>query len=263
MKQNDTFANKNTFDPKNKICVVTGGSSGIGLALIKELLNRKAKKVINIDIIDNHLDKVAFYNCDVGNNQDVKLVLNKIYQKFSSIDLFCCNAGVAKDDDGLASVEHWEKVWKTNVLQHTNIVRNSIKNMLANNSGWFLITASAAGLLSQVGSATYSTTKHAVIGFSEWLAITYGERGIGVSVLCPQGVNTPMTENKKNGGVAGINGMLETSEVAKFTLDKMSQGKFLITPHEVVNKYIKIKASDTDKWIIGMRKLYKRFVDQN
>ena len=135
--------------------------------------------------------------------------------------------------------------------------------MLTNNSGWFLITASAAGLLSQVGSATYSTTKHAVIGFAEWLAITYGERGIGVSVLCPQGVNTPMTENIKNGGVAGINGMLEASEVANFTLDKMSQGKFLITPHEVVNKYIKIKAEDPDKWIIGMRKLYKIFVNQN
>ena len=104
MKHNDTFANKYTFDPENKICVVTGGSSGIGLALIKELLNRKAKKVINIDIIKNSLDAVDFYNCDVGNNQDIKTVLNDIYQKFTNIDLFCCNAGVATDDDG------WEKI---------------------------------------------------------------------------------------------------------------------------------------------------------
>ena len=135
--------------------------------------------------------------------------------------------------------------------------------MLANKQGWFLITASAAGLLSQVGSATYSTTKHAVVGFSEWLSITYGEKGIGVSLLCPQAVNTPMIKNTKDGGVAGIDGILESSEVAKFTLDEMFKGKFLITPHQIVNKYIQIKASNTDKWVVGMRKLYKKFVQQN
>tara|TARA_B100001057_G_C22096994_1_gene661732 strand:- start:105 stop:506 length:402 start_codon:yes stop_codon:yes gene_type:complete len=133
--------------------------------------------------------------------------------------------------------------------------------MLKSKSGWFLITASAAGLLSQVGSATYSTTKHAAVGFAEWLSITYGERGIGVSLLCPQGVNTPMTKNIKDGGVAGINGMLEPKEVARISLDQMGLGKFLITPHEIVKKYIRIKAEDTDKWILGMRKLYKTFVD--
>ena len=116
-------------------------------------------------------------------------------------------------------------------------------------------------MLSQVGSATYSTTKHATVGFAEWLCITYGDCGIGVSLLCPQGVNTPMTENMINGGVAGINGMLEASEVAKITLNEMCKGKFLITPHEIVKKYIKIKADDTEKWIIGMRKLYKKFVN--
>ena len=145
-------------------------------------------------------------------------------------------------------------------MQHTNVVRNSISGMLKNKKGWFLITASAAGLLSQVGSATYSTTKHATVGFAEWLSITYGDIGIGVSVLCPQGVNTPMTENIKNGGVAGINGMLEPDNVAEYTLDQMNLGQFLITPHEIVKKYMQIKASDADKWIIGMRKLYKMFV---
>ena len=135
-----------------------------------------------------------------------------------------------------------------------------ISKMLENKSGWFLITASAAGLLSQVGSATYSTTKHATVGFAEWLSITYGEKNIGVSLLCPQGVNTPMTEKIKDGGVAGINGMLEAEDVAKISLDQMAVGKFLITPHEIVKKYIKIKSEDTDKWILGMRKLYNKFV---
>ncbi len=257
------IANVNSFDAKDKVCVITGGSSGIGSALIEELLNRKAKKVINLDIIEKHIKDVEFYNCDVGKEKDLKKVLSKIYKNFSNIDLFCCNAGIFVDDDALASPSHWEKVFRINVLQHTYIVRNSIKKMLTNKQGWFLMTASAAGLLSQVGSATYSTTKHAVVGFSEWLAITYGEKGIGVSLLCPQAVKTPMTENIQDGGVAGIDGMLEANEVAKFTFDEMLKGKFLITPHQVVNKYIQIKASDPDKWIVGMRKLYKKFVNQN
>lgn len=259
----EIIANKEAFDPKGKICVVTGGSSGIGSALIKELLNRKAKKVINIDIIKKKIKEVEYYNCDLGDEKNVKKVLSKIYEKFSNIDLFCCNAGIFTHDDALANPSHWEKVFRINVLQHTYIVRNSIKKMLANKQGWFLITASAAGLLSQVGSATYSTTKHAVVGFSEWLSITYGEKGIGVSLLCPQAVNTPMIKNTKDGGVAGIDGILESSEVAKFTLDEMFKGKFLITPHQIVNKYIQIKASNTDKWVVGMRKLYKKFVQQN
>ncbi len=261
MENLDNFANKKVFNPLNTICVVTGGSSGIGFALIKELYLRKAKQVINIDIKKNNNINTDFYKCDVGSNESIKLAFREIYKKYGSIDLICCNAGIAEDDDGLASEDHWENIWKTNVLQHVNIVRNNISNMILNKNGWFLITASAAGLLSQVGSATYSTTKHATVGFAEWLSITYGDFGVGVSLLCPQGVNTPMTENIKNGGVAGINGMLEASDVAKITLDEMSKGKFLITPHEIVKKYIKIKADDTEKWILGMRKLYKKYVN--
>ena len=261
MENLKTFANNKKFNPVDSLCIVTGGSSGIGHALIKELLLRKAKKVINIDIKNNYLTNTDFYKCDVGDNQSIKEVFSEIHKKYGDIDLICCNAGIARDDDGLASEEHWANIWKTNVLQHPNIVRNSISNMVLKKNGWYLITASAAGLLSQVGSATYSTTKHATVGFAEWLCITYGDCGIGVSLLCPQGVNTPMTENIINGGVAGINGMLEASEVAKITLNEMCKGKFLITPHEIVKKYIKIKAEDTEKWIIGMRKLYKKFVN--
>ena len=239
MENLDNFANKKVFNPLNTICVVTGGSSGIGFALIKELYLRKAKQVINIDIKKNNNINTDFYKCDVGSNESIKLAFREIYKKYGSIDLICCNAGIAEDDDGLASEDHWENIWKTNVLQHVNIVRNNISNMVLNKNGWFLITASAAGLLSQVGSATYSTTKHATVGFAEWLSITYGDFGVGVSLLCPQGVNTPMTENIKNGGVAGINGMLEASDVAKITLDEMSKGKFLITPHEIVKNILK------------------------
>ena len=260
MNKEKVYANKTIFKPKDSVCVITGGSSGIGLALIKILLERKAKKIINIDIKNNKKIDIDFLKCDVGDSFEVKQTINKIYKKYKKIDLFCSNAGIAVDDDGLASDKHWDHILKINLLQHTNIVRNCISEMLKNKSGWFLITASAAGLLSQVGSATYSTTKHATVGFAEWLTITYGDSGIGVSLLCPQGVNTPMTANIKNGGVAGINGMLEPEDVAKISLDQMALGKFLITPHEIVKKYIKIKSEDTDKWILGMRKLYKKFV---
>ncbi len=260
MRNDKNYANKNKFDPLNKVCIVTGGSSGIGAALIQELKKRKAKEVINIDLSNKNQNATYFYQCDVGNSDKMKIVLEKIQNKYKKIDLFCSNAGIAEDDDGLASAEHWEKVWRINVSQHANAVRGCISSMLEKKSGWFLITASAAGLLSQVGSATYSTTKHATVGFAEWLSITYGNLGIGVSLLCPQGVNTPMTEGIKNGGVAGINGMLEPQEVAKFSIDQMAMGKFLITPHDIVKKYIKIKAENTDQWILGMRKLYEKYV---
>ncbi len=254
------YANKTGFKPFNSVCVVTGGSRGIGMALMKELKRRKAKKIINIDMLEFYESGVDFYKCDVGSNERIKAVFKDIIRKYKKIDLICCNAGIAKDDDGLASEDHWNNVLKTNLIQHVNIVRNTISNMVLKKKGWYLITASAAGLLSQVGSATYSTTKHATVGFAEWLSITYGDLGVGVSLLCPQGVNTAMTENIKDGGVAGINGMLEPDLVAEITLDEMFMGKFLITPHNIVKKYIKIKANDTDKWILGMRKLYKKFV---
>ena len=260
MHSNKVYANNMGFNPKNKICLVTGGSSGIGLALVNELFNRKAAKVINIDIKKNDTSKADYFFADVGEQKDMTMVLDKIYKKYERLDLICCNAGIAADDDAFASESHWKSIIKTNLLQHTILVRYCVPKMLCRNKGWFLITASAAGLLSQVGSATYSTTKHATVGYAEWLAITYGEKNIGVSLLCPQGVSTAMTENLKNGGVAGIDGMLEAKEVASITLDAMKKGKFLITPHQAVRKYIKIKAGDTDRWILGMRKLYNKYV---
>ena len=250
------------FNPKGSVCVITGGSSGIGKALVNELKKREAKIIIIADINlinDNTQKNIKSYKVDVGNNIEMKRFIDNVYDEFGTIDLFCANAGVATDDDATASNEHWEKVWKVNVAQHTHAARECIPRMINKGSGWFLITASAAGLLSQVGSATYSTTKHAAVGFAEWLAITYGDQGIGVSLLCPQGVRTAMTAKMDNGGIAGIDGMLEPEDVAKFTINGMIKGKFLITPHMIVREYQKKKASNPERWIKGMRKLYKKF----
>ena len=132
MDEKYTYANSNKFDPINKICVVTGGSSGIGEALVKELQLRKAKKIINIDIKNNKKIGIDFLKCDVGDSFEVKQTINKIYKKYKKIDLFCSNAGIAVDDDGLASDKHWDHILKVNLLQHTNIVRNCISAMLKN-----------------------------------------------------------------------------------------------------------------------------------
>ena len=261
MEKNKNYANLKGFSPEGKVCVITGGSSGIGKSLIEELIFRKAKLLINIDLKKSDDPRVESFCANVGSFSEIKKVILEIYKRFGNIDLFCCNAGVACDDAADATVHHWKKIIDTNLMQHIYAVNCCIENMLKNKSGWFLVTASAAGLLSQVGSATYSTTKHATVGFAEWLSITYGNKGIGVSLLCPQGVKTAMTANIKDGGVAGINGMLEAEEVAKKTLDDMEKGKFLITPHEIVKKYIKIKSNDTDSWILGMRKLYQKYIN--
>ena len=139
MENLKTFANSKKFNPVDSLCIVTGGSSGIGYALIKELLSRKAKKVINIDIKNNYLTNTDFYKCDVGDNQSIKEVFSEIHKKYGDIDLICCNAGIARDDDGLASEEHWNSVWKTNVLQHSRfsffsrIQITKIKKTQANN----------------------------------------------------------------------------------------------------------------------------------
>ena len=130
MNNHNIVANNRVFNPLNSICVVTGGSSGIGFSLIKELKKRKAKKIINIDIVECNQSEVDFYKCDVGDNDMIRKVLDEIYFKYKEIDLICSNAGIAKDDDGLATVDHWNKIWATNVLQHTNLVRNSITKMI-------------------------------------------------------------------------------------------------------------------------------------
>ena len=159
----------------------------------------------------------------------------------------------------LVDAENWMKVINTNIMSHTYAVKYALPYMLEKKSGYFLFTSSAAGLLSQIGAAPYTVTKHATVGFAEWVAITYGQRGIGVSCLCPQAVKTKMTEN--GAGVAGVNGMITPQECAVKALDGIMSNQFLITPHEKVRKYIKNKAEDYDQWITGMQNLQDHFKD--
>ena len=196
----------------------------------------------------------------MAKEEEVKNLVDEALKVYGGIDLFCSNAGIF-GKPGFMKVEKqdWFKAIETNILGHTYSVKYALPSMLEQKSGYFLFTSSAAGLLSQIGAAPYTVTKHAAVGFAEWVAITYGEKGIGVSCLCPQAVKTKMTET--GAGVAGVDGMIEPQECAMKVVEGLKEGQFLITPHEKVRGYIKSKAEDYDQWISGMQKLQNRFED--
>jgi len=257
---------------KDKVIVVTGGASGIGRALCERFASEGAAAVVVADInqtgIDDVTDLIADRTrtlgvvTDVSNETDVQHLVAKSKEAFGPIDLFCSNAGIFTAGDENVSNDAWQRIWDINVMAHIYASRAVLPDMLARGEGYLLNTASAAGLLSQVGSAPYAVTKHAAIGFAEWLSITYGSRGIKVSVLCPQAVRTKMTENTGGGGVAGVDGMLEPDALAQTVVDTLAAERFLCLPHPQVLTYMQRKTGDYDRWLGGMRKLQDRFADQ-
>ena len=158
-----------------------------------------------------------------------------------------------------ASVEDWNNMWSVNVMSHIHAAKHVLPQMLEREEGYLVNTASAAGLLTQIGAAGYAVTKNAAVSFAEWIKITYGEKGIGVSCLCPQAVRTAMTAGGP--GVAGVDGMLEPDVVAQDVLDAIKEEKFLILPHKEVAEYVKRKGNDRDRWILGMQRLQKQYED--
>jgi NAD(P)-dependent dehydrogenase (short-subunit alcohol dehydrogenase family) len=252
-----------------KVIVVTGGSNGIGRALCERFKREGAKGVCVADLDETEGKKVAeavggiFVRCDVSDEAQVKNVIAKTEERFGAVDLFCSNAGIAiMDRDGSvagATNAEWNKIWEVNVMQHVYASRALLPAMIARGSGYFLITASAAGLLSQIGSAPYSVTKHAAVGFAESLAIAHGEQGIGVSVLCPQGVWTNMTKGQGDTPQAG-DGMLQPEDVAQSVIEGLEKQSFLILPHAQVKEYMQRKTADYDRWIRGMQRFRKKFL---
>jgi NAD(P)-dependent dehydrogenase (short-subunit alcohol dehydrogenase family) len=253
----------------DKIIVVTGGSHGIGRALCERFKREGAKGICVADLDEAAGTSVAeavggiFVRCDVTDEAQIKQMIAKTEERFGPIDLFCANAGIGiRDADGLvsgASNAGWNKIWEVNVMQHIYATRALLPAMIARGSGYFLITASAAGLLSQIGSAAYSVTKHAAVGFAESLAITHGESGIGVSVLCPQGVWTNMTRGQGETPQAG-DGMLQPEDVAQSVVEGLATQRFLILPHPQVLEYMQRKTTDYDRWIRGMQRFRRKFV---
>jgi len=180
------------------------------------------------------------------------------------IDIFCSNAGIGGESGLLNTTEEdWLNIWGVNVMSHIYAAKHTLPKMLEQGSGYFVNTASAAGLLTQIGAAGYSVTKAAAVSFAEWLKITYGNRGIGVSCLCPQGVRTSMVEDAPGivSALVGIDGIMEPADVANDVINAIEKDQFLIAPHEKVLDYIKMKAQDYDRWIEGMQSLQAQLLD--
>ena len=251
------------MDIERKVVVITGGASGIGKAVGKLMVNKGADKVFLADLNENLLNKTAEeigaipIVCDVSNEESVKSLVNEVTLQTNVIDLFMSNAGIYVEGDENTLNQEWMRNWSIHVMAHVYAARAVLPGMIKRESGYLINTSSAAGLLTHIDSATYSTTKHAAIGFAEYLSINYGSKGIKVSVLCPQAVKTAMTLGRED-SVASVDGMLEPDFLAEVVLQSVYDEEFLILPHPEVLTYMQRKTSDYERWLGGMRRFKQR-----
>jgi len=260
---------------EGKVVVVTGAGSGIGAELVRAFVGAGAAEVV---AVDRRLDAVREVAEDAGATPEqvdvtdaaaVQALVDGIVARAGHIDLFCSNAGILTgigvedaDPDDL-----WHRAFEVNTMAHVYAARAVLPSMLKRGEGYLLQTASAAGLLTSPGDAAYAVSKHGAVALAEWLAVTYGNRGIKVSVICPFGVATPMLLDPLNAGepgakaVAASGAVLTPAEVASAVLTGLDQERFLIVPHPEVATFWAQKASDPDRWLSGVRRLTERTAD--
>jgi len=249
---------------EGKIIVVTGAASGIGAAMADRFTKEGAKLVVCADLNADGAKATAesvggvAFTTDVSSENDIQQLIDTVESDHGPIDIFCSNAGIGYFGGAETTNDQWQKIWEVNVMAHVWAARHLIPKMTARGGGYLVNTASAAGLLSQIGSASYAVTKHAAVGFAEWIALTHGDDGIKVSVLCPQAVRTAMTAGNED-GVASINGMMEPEDCVDAVVEAIEQETFLILPHKEVLKYMRNKTEDYDRWISGMQKLNRAY----
>lgn len=275
-----------------KVAVVTGGASGIGRALALAFAAQGAEGVVVADInadgaaavaaeIAGHGGLALSAGTDVTSQEQVSALVRQAEHAFGRVDVFCSNAGIIVAGGVEVPDEAWERIWAVNVQSHIYAARALLPGMLAREDGYLVITASAAGLLTQLGSAPYAVTKHAAVALAEWLAISHGAAGLKVSCLCPQAVTTSLgaTSQREIGGVAGppayaeaipstdagsvsrqaaVDGVLTPEDVAAAVIDALAAERFLILPHPEVATYERRRAEDRDRWLGGMRRLHAR-----
>jgi NAD(P)-dependent dehydrogenase (short-subunit alcohol dehydrogenase family) len=246
---------------QDKVAVVTGGANGIGRALCRRFAAEGAKAVVVADIDCAAAREVAIeiggceIETDVSSESDVQKLVDETLKRYGRIDLFCSNAGIATEGDCTVSDREWQRIWEINVVAHIYAARCVLPAMLARKQGYLLQTVSAAGLLTSIGSAPYAVTKHAALALAEWLSITYGDQGIKVSALCPQGVKTRMLENAAGGESFLLEGAVTPEQVADAVIQGLDAEQFLILPHPEVLEYLRRKTADYDRWLRGMRRL--------
>ena len=252
---------------QDKIVVITGAGSGIGRALAVRFHAQGAKKIVAVDINLNNAHVTAdmvngvAMRADVAIEGDILRVIQETEDNVGAIDLFCSNAGVAIGESLDSPNSQWQASWDINVMSHVYAARHLVPRMVARGGGYFLNTSSAAGLLNQIGGSAYGVTKHAAVGFGEWLAIHHKHEGIKVSMLCPQAVRTPMTAVDNDAiAAAASNGMIEPEELANCVVEELRKESFLILPHAIVLEYMRNKTSNYDRWIGGMNKLMRNIM---
>ncbi|MEO0882624.1 MAG: SDR family NAD(P)-dependent oxidoreductase [Pseudomonadota bacterium] len=258
---------------KDKMIVVTGAGSGIGRCMVRTFIGAGARHVVAADIDQSKAEQTAAEfgaspaRVDVTQELEISSMIEDVEKEHGAIDLFCSNAGLAIGHSEQSPNSEWQLSWDVNVMSHVYAARHLLPRMIKRGGGYFLNTASAAGLLNQVGGAAYGVTKHAAVGFGEWLALTYRHLGIKVSMLCPQAVRTPMTISASEGGSGGVqaaaqNGMMEPEQVAECALQGLQEEQFLILPHPEVTSYMQRKTSDYDRWISGMNRLHLAMTEE-
>ena len=244
--------------------VITGGGAGIGRALARGLAAAGARVVIN-DLDAAAAAAVAELTGgyavpgDAGTEQGVRDLISAARRHLGEIDIYCSNAGIGTGTDPGTPDPAWQRAWEVNVMAHVRASRELLPPWLERGRGCFVVTASAAGLLTMLGSAPYSVTKHAAEGYAEWLAATYAHRGLTVHCICPQGVKTSMlAASGQAGQVVLQDAAIEPELVAEALLAGLADGRFLILPHPEVRGYYQLRAGDTDKWLRGMNRMQQR-----
>jgi len=252
----------------DRVAVITGGSGGIGRALARAFLDEGAKAVVLADLDKATVEAAAAdlgcdgMACDVTREADIQRVVDETLKRHGRIDLFCSNAGAG--GTGVltdAPNEVWQRQWELHVMSHLYAARAVLPGMLARGEGYLLNTASAAGLLAALGSGPYTVTKAAAVKLAEFLAITHGDDGIRVSVLCPQGVNTAMAPRRLGDGQT--DGIIEPEQLAVTVVDALREERFHVLPHPEVEEYVRRKGNDIDRWLSGMRRLRRRSLESS
>jgi NAD(P)-dependent dehydrogenase (short-subunit alcohol dehydrogenase family) len=261
------------MDPEGRIIVVTGASGGIGGALVRALVQRDARRVIACDVVADGVtrlsaelgeERVLARTLDVTDEAATRALVNEVEQSAGPIDVFFANAGIATGGGAEAPDEVWDRQWHINVMSHVYAARALLPGWIERGEGHLVTTASMAGILTSLGDGVYSATKHAALGFAEWLAITHAAQGVRVSCICPGAVDTAMLragadgDASKASAVIGGGDVLSPDAAAERILAALAEDKFLILTHPEMQEFIDGKAADRDRWIRGMTRLWAR-----
>lgn len=269
---------------EGRVIVVTGGGSGIGAAMCRRFAAEGPEVIVVADLDGDAAAKVAeevrsatgdtvviqHRAVDVSEESQLDALVARTREAHGRVDLFCGNAGIGTGMGVEAPDEVWERIWRVNVMAHVYAARALLPTWLEAGEGHLLITASAAGLLTNLGDAPYSSTKHAAVGLAEWLSVTYGDRGLHVACLCPQGVRTPLlfgaSDSPTDGALAAdvvkAQRILEPEEVADTVVEGLADERFLILPHPEVADYERARATDRDRWLGAMRRLQAKLLSR-